>query len=785
MAVNTDYIPANIPEEIKQLPQWVVWGVDTSKPKCPFNPATMRPAKAGDPVTWSDYETAASRVNAGRAGGVGFEFNDNGIYGIDLDKVLDNGILTPEAREIVAALDSYTEISPSGTGLHILVKADGVDLKANRKGFIEIYCKERYFTITGNLYGEPKPIESRANELQTVYDRFLKPKQTQPKPPPQMPVNDAHLTGDSEYLEIGLQKDQVFIGLWSGSRPNGNESADDQALLNKLAYWCNANESLMHSSFLQSPHYAGKGDKHLKKCNRADYMARTIQKAVSDLRITAREKNSQYEASRNAAPTESTTTDSPQFEQKNGVVLINPFATPETRRRYSWNDIGMGYLFADMYQDVCRYVPEAKSWYCYNGKVWRHDVGGMKIAQYARDLTNHLLVCAKHIEDDKVKEAWISFVGKRIKKTARDTMLADAASVYPVSILEFDKDPYIFNCQNCTLNLKSFTRHKHRPGDFLSKISNVIFDTSAKCERWEKFISEIMRDNAEAAKFLQKTLGYALTGDTSMECFFILYGATTRNGKGTSMETTLHLLGDYGRTAQPETIAQKHIKHSSGPSEDIARLKGARFVNMSEPDKGLRLNSALVKQMTGGDTLTARYLNQNSFEFKPEFKLFINTNHLPKVADDSIFNSGRIKLIPFERHFEENEQDKGLKAFFRQPENISGIFNWFVEGLKLLGTEGLDQPKVVTDATNEYRDNSDTIGMFIKDCLDPCDSNYVKIQQVYSEYGRWCEESGYNAKNKSNFIDELNKKGIYKRHRTLGFVVYNYMLKSDCPFTGD
>jgi len=239
---------------------------------------------------------------------------------------------------------------------------------------------------------------------------------------------------------------------------------------------------------------------------------------------------------------------SPGGAQKEQLVQVNycaatdyfnPFETPEKIQRYALNDIGAGNFFADVYKDVSRYVPEAKAWYVYDGRVWQMDQGGVIVAQQAKDLTDYMLDCRKYIENDKQRETWVKFVAGRMKRSARETMLADAASVYPVSIMEFDKNPYLFNCQNCTLDLRSFTPHKHRPGDLLSKISNVIFDENMECGRWTQFIEEIMRGDMETAKFLQKALGYALTGDTSEECFFILYGSTTRNGKGTTMETTV------------------------------------------------------------------------------------------------------------------------------------------------------------------------------------------------------------------------------------------------------
>ena len=288
----------------------------------------------------------------------------------------------------------------------------------------------------------------------------------------------------------------------------------------------------------------------------------------------------------------------------------------------------------------------------------------------------------------------------------------------------------------------------------------MIYDPDARCERWEQFVPEIMQEDIEKAKFFQKNLGYSLTGDTSQEGFTIFYGDKSRNGKGTCCETMLYIMGDYGRTAQPETIAQKRYSNSGSPSEDIARLKGARFVNMSEPDRGLLLNAALVKQLTGGDTVTARFLQQNSFEYKPEYKLFINTNHLPRITDDSVFASGRVKLIPFERHFSENEQDKGLKEFFRQPENMAGIFNWLLEGLKLMRVEGLKQPQSIIDAIEQYRKVSDTVGMFIEEALVEAIGSKMLIINVYPQFKKWSEKNGYGVLSNRNFISELKRKGF-------------------------
>jgi putative DNA primase/helicase len=263
-------------------------------------------------------------------------------------------------------------------------------------------------------------------------------------------------------------------------------------------------------------------------------------------------------------------------------------------------------------------------------------------------------------------------------------------------------------------------------------------------------------------------MGYALTGDTRHECFFVLYGPTSRNGKGTTMETYMRMMGDYGRSAKPDTIAQKQAANGSGPSEDIARLVGARFVNISEPDQKLILSAALVKTLTGNDTITARYLHENSFEYRPQFKLFINTNHLPKVTDITLFSSGRVKLIPFERHFTEAEQDGNLKGELAKPQNLSGILNWCIQGLRLIQEQGFAMPDSVRAATDEYRNNSDKLGRFLADEMIKDASGEVQTSVAYQRFTKWCDDNGFRAENASNFKQMMENIADVVRKRPAG-----------------
>lgn len=226
-------------------------------------------------------------------------------------------------------------------------------------------------------------------------------------------------------------------------------------------------------------------------------------------------------------------------------------------------------------------------------------------------------------------------------------------------------------------------------------------------------------------------------------------------------------MGDYSTHAQAKSLA-KNNRDGSAASPDIARLKGARFVAMAEPEKGLEIDVSLIKQLTGGDKYTGRFLNENPIEFKPEFKIFINTNHLPRVNDDTIFTSERVKILPFERHFNPEEQDTGLKEKFKQTDMLSGIFNWLIQGYYLLKAEGLDTPKAVLNATKEYREESDTIGTFLEDTIFYEPQNRLQTSILYRIYKEWSNDNGYRALNVKNFVSEIRKRYEVKRNGTKG-----------------
>jgi putative DNA primase/helicase len=244
-------------------------------------------------------------VERGLAQGIGYEFGGgDDIFGVDLDHVIGENGVTPEAREIVGLLSSYTEISPSGTGLHTFVFAPGADITRHRKkdGFVEIYSEARYFTVTGSIYGGVGEIAGRTAELQIVHDKFLLPERSIARDvsgPARGGIECSVTLPDHErFLRTGLERDKVFAEMWEGRRRYGNESADDQVFMNKLAYWCSTDPGAMLRAFLQSPYYAQKDEAHKKKCQRADYLPGTAKNACATVYSTAAADYERWQQSR-------------------------------------------------------------------------------------------------------------------------------------------------------------------------------------------------------------------------------------------------------------------------------------------------------------------------------------------------------------------------------------------------------------------------------------------------------------------------------------------------------
>ena len=760
----------NIPDVLKQTASFCVWKLEkrSGRPtKVPYNPRTGAMARTNDPSTFADFNTAMKSYAIGGWDGIGYRVSE-GIGAIDIDHCIrEDGSLNDVAASILGIFpDAYFERSPSGTGLRGFFRLSPdfaydktVYYINNRKHGLEVYLPgvtNRFVTVTGDMFRNGA-VTRNDDSLRTLLDTFMK-RSTRVSSKTVEPVSYLDDDGVIAHASASESGDK-FKALYAGNWEEGYDSQSDadMALVSILAFWCGNVEEQIDRIFRTSGLMRDKWD---RMTGDSTYGQITIRNAVSTngeiyTPIMTGSAEDDFETLDDDEEEVEVLTFEPDLSH---ITLTIEEMRPHTKPRYQRDEIGIGYAFADYFKPIARFDRERGIWYVFDGKVWQPDENALAVAELAKRLADRLYTFALQIKDEDTRNRYIKRVQKLQMRKNRRTMIEDAKSVYPVPHAIFDRNTDLFNCQNGTLNLTTGEFRPHDPADFLTMMSGVTYDPNATCPRWGQFISEVMCNDADLALYLQKALGYALTGDTSLECLFILYGATSRNGKGTTMETFLKIMGDYGKTSNPEMLSTKFGNtNASGPSEEIARLAGVRFVNISEPEKKITFNAALVKRMTGNDTLNARFLHENSFDFRPNFKIFINTNYKPSVSDMTLFYSCRLKLIPFKRHFEEHEQDKGLKAFFAAPESQSAIFNWCYEGYKLFRKQGLDDPTAVSDATREYQEESDRIGQFVDAWLEEGEAFEVRTSAAYKLYGEWCDKYGYRKENSTNFNNAIQR----------------------------
>lgn len=469
-------------------------------------------------------------------------------------------------------------------------------------------------------------------------------------------------------------------------------------------------------------------------------------------------------------------------EASSRIAKLNPHSNPLYSNR---DDLSISRLFAKVTEDKLKYNATAGLWDYYDGSKWTRDTGNMMVEKTMKVFINALIGYAINIEDS----AYQSFIYRYGNRSGRKRLIEDARDFNYIEQESYDTNPYLLNCKNCVINLKTGEKMTHDPALLLSKIANVDYVPEAKSELFDQFMQEIMMANQSKIDYIQKALGSSLTGENLLEQAFLCYGSSTRNGKSTLLESIEYMLGDYGMNIEPETLAQKD-RNSRNASGDIARLQGCRFLHMSEPPKRMKLDTALVKSLTGRDPVTARNLYEREFEFVPVFTLFINSNYLPVVTDATLFSSERIKVISFDRHFEPDEQDRKLKNKLKTDDNMSGILNWCLDGLRRFTEEGemLCAPQSVIQATEEYREKSDKIASFIEDALIQVDGLNTSVKEAYHAFERWCQGNGYGIENKSNFTEELRSKGLFAKSGTINGhtvrnVIKNYTI--GCEYLGD
>lgn len=403
-------------------------------------------------------------------------------------------------------------------------------------------------------------------------------------------------------------------------------------------------------------------------------------------------------------------------------------------------------------QDV-RYCAEFGKWLKWDGKRWK-TTANEEILHLAAQTAERMFNEANAERNKELAQRALRLQNVRKMRAMLELVASDPAIL--ISTDKLDADPWLLNCQNGVIDLRTGELRPHDRGLLLTKITNAAYDPDAECPLWEAFLDRIMAGDKEMIAFIQRAVGYSLTGSTSEQVFFLLHGVG-KNGKSTLVSTLSALLADYARATPIATFLSKN---NDGIRNDIARLRGARLITAQEADGERRLSEALVKQLTGGDTVVARYLHAEYFEFKLQGKIWLSTNHKPEVRDTSEGFWRRIRLIPFSVVIPEAERDKQLGD--KLLAELDGILNWAVQGCLKWQQEGLTPPAAVTEATSEYRKESDILARFIEDKCIVNDQVRVSANELFDTFKTWCDECGEMPPTQTRFGRMMAEKGIQK-----------------------
>lgn len=436
--------------------------------------------------------------------------------------------------------------------------------------------------------------------------------------------------------------------------------------------------------------------------------------------------------------------------------------------RPNLTDLGNAQRLVARHGADLRYCELWRRWLVWDGRRWQKDETG-EIYRRAKETTRAIYVEASREadEDQRKRIAKWAFNSEAERRIEAMVKLARSEPGIAITPEDLDRQPWLLNVQDGTLDLQRGELRPHRREDLLTKLAPVHYDPKAECPLWLAFLNRIMGGNARLIGYLQRYVGYTLTGDGCEKVLLVGHGGGD-NGKTTFVETVLALLGeDYAMTTPEATIA---ATRSDAIPNDVARLRGARFVVVSETAQDLRLNEGRIKAMTGRNRIAARFMHAEWFEFVPEFKLFIETNHRPQVqgTDNAIWN--RLKLVPFAVAIPKVEQDKELPAKLR--EELPGILRWAVEGCLTWQREGLGEPEEIQAATADYRGDMDTLGDFIAAHCTLGEHERAKSTDLYAAYRGWSERvRGERPMSQVAFSTALIDRG-FQRTKSRGVMTY-------------
>ena len=727
----------NIPQEMRTLNKWVNFAFEErngKKTKVPYNPAAAdSKAKSNDKSTWSSFELAVEKTDYAYDG-IGFMFSNSPYVGIDIDHCVENGVISEFAQSIIQTLSSYTEFSPSDTGIHIICRGTAPPGgNKNTKQGIEMYSSGRYFTMTGNILPGYERIADAQAAIDEIHKQYLL------KKPASIPnkAGNTSLSVDSIItLALNSKQGQAFQKLYKGEWQDGyqSQSEADLAFCNWLAFWTGRNAEKMDAIYRKSGLFRDKWD---EVHGHDTYGNITIAKAIAD----CKEVYELYAF--------------PEIDQNKDLTKLAYF---------KYTDAGNAERLQYVYGDKIRYCTPYKSWFLYNGKCWQEGTASEVLLMSLSTMRQSTQLANSDIFSSKEqKETFENFCRRSESYSSLKAMTALAATLLPVRPEELDADHWLLNCQNGMVDLRTGKLLPPDRKSMLTKICRAEYYEGYTSPLWERVMREIVPDD-DLRHYLQKFVGYSITGSIREEKFMVLYGRGG-GGKGTFIESIGHVLGEYADVIPVEILlSSRSDRDGNEPSPELAKLPAVRMAMSSESDKGRYFNAAKIKLITGGDKITCRRLRCDPFTYSPNFKLLLSSNYLPKVSDamdEGVFR--RIVIAPFDAIFD-GKRDVTLKEQLKAPDNMNAILAWCVDGCLLWQREGLEnEPARITAIRNQYRDDCDILGQFIEEhCITGRDCR-VSVTELHHRFSEWAQECGLRGKyTRNGFGDMMTTRGYIK-----------------------
>lgn len=771
----------NIPQELRNLKQWglfeLKW-VEARKKntKIPINPYDGSAGKSNDPNTWSDFDTAMRALNdVERADGLAFYFA-NGYVGLDIDHIDSNledwragdndpNNLVNKFQDLTD--NTYMEVSQSGTGIHAIFKGK-IPGKRRRKGNYEMYQTGRFFALTGNNIIPDPTIKSMSDdEMKTLYE-FLFGKDNIV----QLHSESDNITPvDLSVVEIikraensaktGTRFTMFMKGGWEQFYSSHSEA--DMAFANDLAFWTGRDFHKMDTIFRNSSLMREKFD---EKHGAVTYGTSLLNKAINE--------------TQNIYNPESDSQDS----ESSYTFSFNEDKTKKIMPR-SWDDQGRGLRMRDQFATVLKFNAVDKKWFFFNGSYWQEDIGNQRVELAAERVANSIkkekpeLSFSTKTDEDKAMNEWYRFQKDSRSHMAKMHMIDEFKKYVIVKHGEFDKEDMLLNTESGYVDLSSGELHDHDIDKKFSHQTVAEYSDNVDAPLWEKFLNQIFNNDEELIHYVQKAIGYSFTGSVDEQCLFILNGRG-RNGKSVFSNVVSDVAGNYAKQMNVQTIVAKKNQSGSANS-DVARLEGARIVTSSELNEGDRFDESLVKQLTGGDKILARFLYGSEFEYKPKFKIWMATNHLPIIrgTDDGIWR--RIKIIPFNIQIPKEKVDKKLE--YKLKAEYTGILNWIVQGAIMWQQEGLEDPEAVTKVIETYRAEMDPLDAFLEECCTTGQNYSIKAREMYDAYHEWAKESEEYKMSMTKFGREMRKKLLRVKRRDGWYYVGLKLKEPDSDYT--